>query len=220
MKKAFPCQSCGNFSLCFEDASITLFTIEIQPKKGLAWVLKDCRILLQLVLHITLTHKSIQINNKPVVQLLSIQLETKIFYHCSLLVWNSFSVIKRSVRWHIQGLLLPFYTCKVLLFFPHLSISSPFCIFRCLFAALEKAKIQSLADASSSLEPQYWNLNISKCLNFWDTSVFNYWTAGKCGVDILSVTSYFLLDLSRLEDSFSFLEKGKKVAFFSVKFNA
>lgn len=40
--------------------------------------------------------------------------------------------------------------------------------------------------------------------------MFNYCTAGKSGVDILSVTSYFLLDLSRLEDSFSFLEEIKK----------
>lgn len=65
-------------------------TIEIQPKQGLGWVLKNCRVLLQLILHITITHKSIQINNKSLVQLLSIQLETWIFYYCSLLVWNSF----------------------------------------------------------------------------------------------------------------------------------
>lgn len=43
-------------------------------------------------------------------------------------------------------------------------------------------------------------------MNFRETSVFHYRLAGNNGVDILCVTSYFLLDLSRLEDPFSFLK--------------
>lgn len=38
--------------------------------------------------------------------------------------------------------------------------------------------------------------------------MFHYRLAGNNGVDILCVTSYFLLDLPRLEDSFSFLKWG------------
>lgn len=45
-------------------------------------------------------------------------------------------------------------------------------------------------------------------MNFGETSVFHYRIAGNNGVDILCVTSYFLLDLPRLEDSFSFLKTG------------
>jgi hypothetical protein len=41
--------------------------------------------------------------------------------------------------------------------------------------------------------------------------VFHYRLAGNNGVDILCVTSYFLLDLPRLEDSFSFLKWGRGV---------
>lgn len=65
----------------------------------------------------------------------------------------------------VSSLCLLFYP-GLLVLVPQICISSPFCIFRCMFAALEKAKIQSLAEASSTLEPQYGNLNISKCLNF------------------------------------------------------
>lgn len=45
-------------------------------------------------------------------------------------------------------------------------------------------------------------------MSFGATSVFHYRLAGNNGVDILCVTSYFLLDLPGLEDSFSFLKRG------------
>lgn len=40
--------------------------------------------------------------------------------------------------------------------------------------------------------------------------MFHYRLAGNNGVDILCVTSYFLLDLSRLEDPFSFLKRRRQ----------
>ena len=62
--------------------------------------------------------------------------------------------------------------------------------------------------SNPSCNPNKWKLNISKWMNFGETSVFHYRIAGNNGVDILCVTSYFLLDLPRLEDSFSFLKTG------------
>lgn len=124
--------------------------------------------------------------------------------------------------WHDDFMLVGFFggtfflECHKIRIFQSLLILSPhfptqvctLSMERHVLNAWKRLNYNHWLKSNPSCNPNKWKLNISKWTNFGETSVFHYRIAGNNGVDILCVTSYFLLDLPRLEDSFSFLRRG------------